>query len=116
MIAVTCRNGEHFSVDPAQIERVEADPDTVLHLVDGTKYVVAEPFDDLLRSIRDHRAALTVVQKRLAGGTAEIADHATTVRNSNLRVERRQYDRSADDGRSAADRRPPPGQPRPDEA
>ena len=116
MIAVTCRNGEHFSVDPAQIERVEADPDTVLHLVDGTKYVVAEPFDDLLRAIRDHRAALTVVQKRLAGGMAEIADHATTVRNSTLRVERRQYDRSADDGRSAADRRPVPEQPGPDEA
>ena len=42
MIAVTCRNGEHFSVDPVAIERVEAEPDTVLHLVDGTKYVVTE--------------------------------------------------------------------------
>ena len=112
MIGVTCRNGEHFSVDPTHIERVETRPDTVIHLVDGTKYVVADSFDDLLRTIRDHRAALTVVQKRLAGGTAEIADHATTVRNSTLRVERREYDRSADDGRSAADRRPvaePPG-------
>lgn len=115
MIAVTCRNGEHFSVDPMHIERVESDPDTVVHLVDGTKYVVAERFDDLLRTIRDHRAALTVVQKRLAGGTAEIADHATTVRNSTLRVERRQYDRSADDGRSAVDRRTAPEQPGPGE-
>ncbi len=106
MIAVTCRNGGHFSIDPTHIERVETDPNTVVHLVDGTKYVVGETFDELLRSIRDHRAALTVVQKRLAGGTAEIADHATTVRNSTLRVERRQYDRSVDDGRSAADRRP----------
>ena len=111
MIAVTCRNGEHFSVDPQTIARVETDPDTVIHLADGTKYVVAEPFDDVLRAIRDHRAALTVVQKRLAGGTAQIADHATTVRNSNLRVERRQYDRSPGDGRSAADRvaTPPDG-------
>ena len=115
MIAVTCRNGEHFSVDPTLIERVETVPDTVVHLVDGTKYVVVERFDDLLRTIRDHRAALTVVQKRLAGGTAEIADHATTVRNSTLRVERRQYDRSAGDGRSAADRRMPPEQPGPGE-
>ena len=54
-------------------------------------------------------------KKRLAGGTAEIADHATTVRNSTLRVERRQYERSADDGRSAADRRPAPEPPGPDE-
>jgi uncharacterized protein YlzI (FlbEa/FlbD family) len=115
VIAVTCRNGEHFSVDPRHIERVESDPDTVVHLVDGTKYVVAERFDDLLRTIRDHRAALTVVQKRLAGGTAEIADHATTVRNSTLRVERRRYDRSGDDGRSAIDRVTAPEQPGPGE-
>jgi uncharacterized protein YlzI (FlbEa/FlbD family) len=114
MIAVTCRNGEHFSVDPTDIERVETDPDTVIHLVDGTKYVVADTFDDLLVVIRDHRAALTVVQKRLAGGTAQIADHATTVRNdATLRVERRQYDRSVDNGRSAADRRPPAEEPGP---
>ncbi|MGY1805588.1 flagellar FlbD family protein [Blastococcus sp. SYSU D00922] len=114
MIGVTCRNGEHFSVDPTLIERVETDPDTVVHLVDGTKYVVSESFDQVLLSIRDHRAALTVVQKRLAGGTAEIADHATTVRNQTLRVERRQYDRSVDNGRSAADRRVPE-EPAPDE-
>jgi uncharacterized protein YlzI (FlbEa/FlbD family) len=106
MIAVTCRNGERFSVDPVQIERVETDPDTVVHLVDGTKYVVSETFDDLLRAIRDHRAALTVVQKRLAGGTAELADHASTVRNSFLRVERRQHSRDGGSDRSAADRRP----------
>ena len=111
MIAVTCRNGEHFSVDPSHIERVETDPDTVVHLVDGTKYVVAETLDQLLLAIRDHRAELTVIQKRLAGGTAQIADHATTVRNATLRIERRQYDRSIDDGRSAADRRPVDGGP-----
>ena len=35
MIAVTCRNGEHFSVDPQTIARVETDPDTVIHLADG---------------------------------------------------------------------------------
>jgi uncharacterized protein YlzI (FlbEa/FlbD family) len=106
MIAVTCRNGEHFSVDPVHIERVETDPDVVLHLDDGTKYVVTEPFDDLLRAIRDHRASVMVVQKRLAGGTAEIADHASTVRNSSLRIERRQYSRDDGAGRSPA---APPG-------
>ena len=93
MIAVTCRNGEHFSVDPVHIERVEIDPDTVMHLIDGTKYVVDQSFDELLRTIHDHRAAVLVVQKRLAGGTAQIADHASTVRNSSLRLERRQYSR-----------------------
>ncbi len=65
MIAVTCRNGEHFSVDPDDIERVETDPDTVIHLVDGTKYVVAETFDHLLRTIQAHRAVAVVAQQHL---------------------------------------------------
>ena len=98
MIAVTCRNGEHFSVDPVHIERVENDPDTVIHLVDGTKYVVAQPFDDLLRTIQDHRATVMVAQKQLAGGVAEIADHATHVRRTSIRLERRQYSRDGDTG------------------
>jgi flagellar protein FlbD len=106
LIAVTCRNGEFYSVDPTHVERVETDPDTVLHLIDGTKYVVTESFDEVLRLIRDHHSALTVVKKRLAGGTAEIADHAEAVRTSALFVERRQYSRDGDSERSAADRRP----------
>src|SRR3712207_78010 len=65
VIAVTCRNGEHFSVDPVSIERVETDPDTVIHLVDGTKYVIDQTFDQLMRTIRDHRATVLVAQKRL---------------------------------------------------
>ena len=35
MIPVTCRNGEHFTIDPDHIERVEATSDTTLHMVDG---------------------------------------------------------------------------------
>ncbi|MFD2093564.1 flagellar FlbD family protein [Blastococcus deserti] len=107
MIAVTCRNGEHFTLDPGHIERVECDPDTVIHLVDGTKYVVSDSLDRLLLTIRDHRAAALFLQKRLAGGTAELADHASTVRDSALRVERRQYRRDGDAnsaGASARDR------------
>ena len=93
MIAVTCRNGEHFTVDPLQIERVETDPDTVVHLVDGTKYVVDQTFDELLRTISDHRATVLVAQKQLAGGVAEIADSAA---RASLRVERRARSRDTD--------------------
>jgi uncharacterized protein YlzI (FlbEa/FlbD family) len=101
MIAVTCRNGEHFSVDPTSIERVEQDPDTVIHLVDGTKYVLGIRFDDLMRAIRDHRATLLVEQKRLAGGVAEYADHAAKVaRQATMRVERRAYRRDGDENPS----------------
>ena len=88
MIAVTCRNGEHFSVDPDAIERVETDPDTVIHLVDGTKYVVAETFDDLLRTIQAHRAVTVVAQQHLTDGLPPEPPP--------FRVERRQFSRDGD--------------------
>jgi uncharacterized protein YlzI (FlbEa/FlbD family) len=86
MIAVTCRNGEHFMVDPDSIERVETDPDTVVHLVDGTKYVVAETFDVLLRTIQDHRAVAVVAQQHL---TDPLPPQPPP-----FRVERRQFSRN----------------------
>jgi uncharacterized protein YlzI (FlbEa/FlbD family) len=106
VIAVTCRNGEHFTIDPGEIERIEAVPDTVVRLVGGRTYVLSVSFDELLRSIRDSRAELLVLQKRLAGGTAELADSASTVRAANLRVERRAHARDGDSPGSPADRRP----------
>ena len=91
MIAVTCRNGEHFSVDPLHIERVETDPDTVIHLVDGTKYVVDQPFEELLRTISDHRAMTVVARQQLYGGVAQIAE-----RGPSMRIERRARSRDGD--------------------
>ena len=67
MIAVTCRNGEHFRLDPDHIERVEHDGDTVLILEDGTKFVIGQTIDDLVRIVRDHRAAQVSARRRLAG-------------------------------------------------
>jgi flagellar protein FlbD len=99
VIAVTCRNGEHFSVDPEHIERVETALDTTIHLVDGTKYVVSQPFDDLLRAIRDHRAALLVAQQQIYGGIAVVADH-----RAKLRLERRSRSRDGDDANGRSDR------------
>jgi flagellar protein FlbD len=85
VIAVTCRNGEHFSVDPDAIERVETDPDTVIHLVDGTKYVVAESFDRLLIAIQAHRALSVVAHKHLIDPLPPVPPP--------FRVERRQFSR-----------------------
>ena len=93
MIAVTCRNGEHFLVDPESIERVETTPDTVVHLVDGTKYVVTESLDQLLRAVRDHQATVLVVHQQLYGGIAAVAEHRAA-----LRIERRARSRDGDSG------------------
>ena len=85
MIAVTCRNGEHFSVDPDAIERVETDPDTVIHLVDGTKYVVDESFEHLLAAVQDHHALTVVAHKHLTDGLPPEPPP--------FRIERRQFSR-----------------------
>jgi uncharacterized protein YlzI (FlbEa/FlbD family) len=98
VIAVTCRNGEHFFVDPLSIERVETDPDTVLILVDGTKYVVADTFDHLLRTISDHRAAVLVERQQLYGGVAEIVE-----RRPAMRIERRARSRDGDSAQYSPD-------------
>ncbi|WP_158544459.1 flagellar FlbD family protein [Blastococcus sp. TBT05-19] len=70
MIAVTCRNGEHFAVDPDNIERIEHHGDTVVVLTDGTHFVVETEFEELLRSISRHRAGALAARSRLVNGYA----------------------------------------------
>jgi flagellar protein FlbD len=68
VIRVTRLNGEHFAVNPDLVERVEGHPDTVLSLVDGTKYVVAETVDEVLLEIRDYRASVLATAYQMDRG------------------------------------------------
>ena len=72
MITVTRLNGPAFALNPDLIERVEATPDTVIHLVGGTNYVVVETVDEIIMRVRESRAAVTalshLVDQRTAGG------------------------------------------------
>ena len=58
MIRVTRLNGEQFALNPDLIERVEGHPDTVVFLVDGTKYIVRESVEEVLAEIREYRASI----------------------------------------------------------
>jgi flagellar protein FlbD len=58
VIIVTRLNGPAFAVNPDLIERAESTPDTVVTLVDGTKYVIAESLPRLIELIRDYRASV----------------------------------------------------------
>lgn len=58
MILVTRLTGAAFAVNPDLLERVEATPDTVLTLIDGTKYLVAESVTDVIELVRDYRASV----------------------------------------------------------
>ncbi len=68
MIRVTRLNGEQFALNPDLIERVEAHPDTVAFLVDGTKYVVKETVDEVLEEIREYRAGILATSYEMDRG------------------------------------------------
>lgn len=65
MIVVTRLNGPPVALNCDLIERAEATPDTVLTLVDGTKYVVAESIDEVVRRIQAFRASVIALAQRL---------------------------------------------------
>lgn len=56
MILVTRHNGSVFALNPDLIERVEANPDTVISLVAGTKYVVVESLEEIIVAVTAERA------------------------------------------------------------
>jgi flagellar protein FlbD len=58
VILVTRLNGDGFALNPDLIERADATPDTVVTLVDGTKYIIAESVGDLVELVRDYRASV----------------------------------------------------------
>ncbi len=68
MIRVTRLNGERFALNPDLIERVEAHPDTVAFLVDGTKYVVKESVNEVLQEIREYRAGILATSYEMDRG------------------------------------------------
>ena len=56
MLQLTRLSGPVFALNPDLIERAEATPDTVVTLVNGSKYVIRESLDELTNLIRDYRA------------------------------------------------------------
>jgi flagellar protein FlbD len=56
VLLLTRLNGPVFALNPDLIERAESTPDTVITLVNGTRYVVAESLAELSQLVRDYRA------------------------------------------------------------
>jgi flagellar protein FlbD len=70
MITVTRLNGGEFALNPDLIERVEATPDTIIHLVGGSDYVVRESVDEIVARVRDARAAIIALSHLIESRTA----------------------------------------------
>lgn len=58
MISLTRLSGAPFALNPDLVERIDATPDTIITLIDGKKYVVAESLPAVARTIRTYRAEI----------------------------------------------------------
>ncbi|MBZ5735188.1 flagellar FlbD family protein [Nocardioides sp. TRM66260-LWL] len=61
MITLTRLSGSVFALNSDLIERVESTPDTIITLVDGKKYVVAESVNEVISIVRAHRAEIVAL-------------------------------------------------------
>ena len=58
MIALTRLNGNRFVLNAELIRVVEANPDTVITLINGDHLVVKEPMDEVIRRSVQYRRSL----------------------------------------------------------
>lgn len=65
MILLTRLNGLVFALNPDLVERADCTPDTVVTLVDGTKYVVSESLPEFVALIRRYRATVVADAQHL---------------------------------------------------
>lgn len=69
MILLSRLNGSELGLNADLIERVETTPDTVITLIDGTKYVVAEPAKEVVARIVEFRARIIATADEYAAHT-----------------------------------------------
>lgn len=58
MIMLTRLNGQAFALNCDLVERIDITPDTVITLLDGTKYLVLETAQDIIDQVREFRASI----------------------------------------------------------
>lgn len=75
MITLTRLTGVRFALNPDLIERVDRTPDTVVTLVDGTKYLVQETLDEVALAVIEYRAQILAL-----AGAAERSGEALSRR------------------------------------
>jgi len=58
--------GDRIAFNPDLIERAEQNPDTVITLTDGTRYVVTETVEQIIDIIENYRARVLALAHHLA--------------------------------------------------
>jgi flagellar protein FlbD len=80
MITLTRLNGSAFALNCDLIERVDATPDTVLVLLDGSRYVVTEPVAEVIARVRRHRAEVVALCHQLEADDVDVPLDAPLLR------------------------------------
>lgn len=78
MITLTRLTGAQFALNPDLVERVDCTPDTVITLVDGTKYLVSETLQEVIGLVLEYRARI------VAGASAIERQDASATRRTRL--------------------------------
>ena len=73
MISLTRLSGAPFALNPDLVERIDATPDTIITLIDGKKYVVAESLPQVATTIRTYRAEVIALSHVLDMSTEPAA-------------------------------------------
>ena len=82
MITVTRLNGGAFALNPDLIERVESTPDTLVVLVDNSRFVVRESLEEVTYRIREAKAAIISLSRALDQQSAMVASHPSSTTSS----------------------------------
>ena len=75
VLLLTRLNGPVFALNPDLIERAEATPDTVVTLVNGSRYIICESLEELSRLVRDYRAQTAAAAYRMPLDRRLLAEH-----------------------------------------
>ena len=75
MIALTRLTGAQFALNPDLIERIDRTPDSVITLVDGTKYLVREGLDEIVELVVDFRSRVLAAAGAFELGSTSMRRH-----------------------------------------
>lgn len=75
MIMLTRLTGTAFALNPDLIQRADCTPDTVVTLVDGTRFMVRESIAQVIERIAGFRASIIALASHLEAGQLMTSRH-----------------------------------------
>jgi flagellar protein FlbD len=67
VIVLTRFSSERIAINADLVSRVETNPDTRVTLIDGSRYIVTETMQDVIRLVEEHKARVLVLAQALTG-------------------------------------------------